>query len=101
MQCAVSQKTTVLATAVVMPLIVLKAIGQGLVVEAKSIWHMAATTQLLEGGAALLKNGRDLCHMHVFTVVTGTHERQFLRSETKMLGTSALHEGQSLERFQG
>ena len=79
-QRTVRQKSTVLATAIVMTLVHHKTIRQRFVIETETIRHMATTAQLLISVAPFFQNGRDLLNVHVFTIVAGTHQGQFFGS---------------------
>ena len=57
---------------------------------------MTATVHLLISTTTFFQNRSDLLYMHVFPIVAGAHERQFLRCEAKLFGATTLHEWQSL-----
>ena len=81
---AVGQKTAVLATAVVVPLVVGKAFGHGAVQKREAVRHMAAAAHLARAAAAFAQDGRHLLNVHLFAVVAGAHHGEFGRGEAEM-----------------
>jgi hypothetical protein len=61
---------------------------------------MTTTVHLFVIATAFFQNRRDLRYVHVFTIVAGTHQRQFMRAKAKMFGATTLHQGQGLQGFQ-
>ncbi len=98
---AIGQKATVLAAAVVVPLIVGKALGHGAVEKREAVGHMAAATHLLRAGATFAQDGRHLLDVHRLAVVAGTHHGQLGWREAKMGHAARLDQRQRLHGLEG
>ena len=97
---AQGNKAGMLATAVVVALVVLQALGRCFVQQGVQARHMAAAAQHAVIQIGLGQNRLGHLHMHGLAVVAGAQQGQLRRAEPQRLRRARLQQGQGLQDFE-